>query len=349
MTRYRVTTPTSSEVAQRAGVSRTTVSFVLNDSPNKGISEETRKRVLEAAQELGYTPNAAARSLKGGGTGTVAVVIARSEHLHVDAFLPRLLSTVNESFQLQGYRVLIEAAEGPEGEFLNLVRSKRIDGLIVANVRERDRLLVKQLSEEGFPVVMPGNGLERFNTRHTDVDDSWAAQRGVEHLLKLGHRRIAHIGFGSEAYQNVQSRRVGYERALREAGISPDPALVTNADISARSGQVAMQRLLDTGVDFSALFAGNDTIALGAMKALRLAGRRLPDDVAIVGYDDIPLADFAHPPLTTLRSDPVLQGQEAVDQLLALMGGKAPHVSSDAYEVSLVVRESCGTARSNFS
>ncbi len=336
------TSPTSTEVARLAGVSRTTVSFVLNDVPNKGISEETRKRVLDAALTLGYTPNAAARSLKGHGTGNVAVVIARSEHLHVDAFLPRLLSTVSETFQLRGYRVLLEAAEGPEGEFLKLVRSKRIDGLIVANVSEQDRQLVLKLSEEGFPVVMPGNGAERIFTRHTEGDDSQFAERGVSHLLRLGHRRIAHIGFGAEDFYNVRVRRMGYERALLEWGVAPDPALVTYADISARSGYVAMQRLLRSGVDFSALFAGNDTIAIGAMKALREAGRRLPDDVAIVGYDDIPLAEFACPPLTTLHTDPVLQGREAVEQLLALMRGEKPQTREGAYDVTLVIRESCG-------
>lgn len=345
MAAARITSPTSAEVAQLAGVSRTTVSFVLNDVANTGISEETRRRVLDAALELGYTPNAAARSLKGRGTGTVAFVIARSDHLHVDAFLPRQLCAVNECLHPRGYRVLIEAAEGPEGEFLNLVRSKRIDGLIVANVRERDRQLVQELWEDGFPVVMPGNGIEAFCSRRTASDDVRSAAQGVEHLLRLGHRRIAHIGFGAENYRNVRARRAGYEQALAQWDIAPNASLVTYADISAQSGYLAMQRLLKQGVKFSALFAGNDTVAFGAMKALRDAGRSLPDDVAIVGYDDVPLAEFAFPPLTTLRTDPVLQGREAAEQLLSLMGGERPPVLEDAYDVSLVVRESCGTPR----
>ena len=341
----RRSTPTSNEVAKRAGVSRTTVSFVLNDLRTKGISEETRQKVLDAANQLGYEPHAAARSLAGGSTGTIAVVIARSDHLHVDAYLPRLLSIVNDCCHAHGYKVLLEAVDDQfkdSGAFMNLVKSKRIDGLIVANMRSVECNYVKQLAKQGFPVVVPGNGLESFYSRCTGDDDVVLAKRVTKHLVDLGHRRIAHLAFAPQEFEAVILRRAGYEKALEEAGIAPDPNLVAYADISAHSGYDAMKQLLEREANFSALFAGNDTIAFGAMKALKEAGRRIPQDVAVVGYDDIPLAEFASPPLTTLRIDPVTQGREAVDMLLAQMNGETYARLEVPYETCFVVRDSCG-------
>ena len=144
----RRSTPTIAEVAELAGVSRTTVSFVLNDVRSMNISEATRQKVFDAARTLGYEPHAAARSLAGGSTGTVAVLIPRSDHLHVDAFLPRLLSAVNDRCHLYGYKVLLEAAEDQgkvPGAFMNLVRGKRVDGLVIANPRASERQFVDQL------------------------------------------------------------------------------------------------------------------------------------------------------------------------------------------------------------
>ena len=345
MTTARRNSPTSSQVAERAGVSRATVSFVLNEVPNKGISEKTRQKVLDAASELGYQPNIAARSLAGGSTGTVAVVIPRSDHLHFDAYLPRLLRTVNDRCHALGYKVLIEAADdqgkGP-GAFVNLVRSKRIDGLIMANMRTIDCQYVRELVRQGFPIVAPGNGLESFYSRHSGDDDVMTSQVATKHLVDLGHRRIAHIPFAPREYAAVVLRRAGYEKALEEGGIAPDPKLLICADISAQSGYLAMQKLLQRKVKFTALFAGNDTIALGAMRALHEAGRKIPDDVAIVGYDDIPLAAFTTPSLTTMHIDPVTQAQEAVDMLYAQMNGASYTRLEVAYDRHFIIRESCG-------
>ncbi len=344
----RRSTPTSSEVALRAGVSRTTVSFVLNDVRSRGISEETRQKVLDAARDLRYEPHAAARVLAGGRTGTIAVVIPASDHLHVDAYLPRVLATVNDCCHALGYKVLLEIADDQgksKNAFVNLVRSKRIDGLVVVNPRDDDLPGIRRLVEQGFPVVVPSNGTESFYTRRTLVDDIACARLVTEHLVGLGHRRIAHIGFASTDYVAVRLRQEGYMQILREHGIEFDPALVEYAAISAQSGYTAMQRLLARKVEFTALFAGNDTIAFGAMRALYEAQLRIPEDVAVVGYDDIPLAAFAVPPLTTLRIDPVSQGREAVDMLIARMAGEAYEAPESAYAFELIVRQSCGTPK----
>lgn len=346
MSATRRATPTSNEVARRAGVSRTTVSFVLNDVRNMGISEETRQKVLDAAKELGYEPNASARSLAGGSTGTVAVVIPRSDHLHVDAYLPRLLSVVNDRCHSYGYKVLLESADDQiqrPGAFMNLVKSRRIDGLIVVNIRDTERKFVEQLHGQGFPIIVPGNGMEPYFSRNTEDNDVNTAHRVSKHLVDLGHRHIAHIGFAPECFEAVRLRREGYFKALGEGGIDADPNLIEYADISAQSGYEAMRRLLARKVRFTALFAGNDTIAFGAMHALREAGLSIPQDVAVAGYDDIPLAAFSTPPLTTLRIDPVAQGVESVDILIAQMNGEPYTRAEIAYDTRFIVRESCGS------
>lgn len=341
----RRATPTSNEVAKRAGVSRTTVSFVLNNVRSMGISEETRQKVLNAAKELGYEPNASARSLAGGSTGTVAVLIPRSDHLHVDAYLPRLLSAANDRCHSYGYKVLLESSDEQlqrPGSFVNLVKSKRIDGLIVVNMRDTERQYVEQLHKQGFPIVVPGNGSEPFFSRATTESDARLGHCVTKHLVDLGHRRIAYVGFAAECFEAVRVRRAGYFKALEEGGIRLNDNLIEYADISAQSGFEAMQRLLARGEKFTGLFAGNDTIAFGAMHALREAGLRIPQDVAVVGYDDIPLAAFAAPPLTTLRIDPVTQGIESVDMLIALMNGEPYARQETAYDTNFIVRESCG-------
>ncbi len=345
MTSSKRTGATGAEVAIRAGVSRTTVSFVLNDLRNKGISDTTRQKVLDAASDLGYQPNAAARTLAGGSTGTIAVVIACADHLNYDAYLPRILNTINERCHKYGYKVLIESADEQikqPGAFMDLVRSKSIDGLIVANMRTVDGQYVRQLSEQGFPIVVPGNGVEPFYSRCASNCDENAAYVATKHLIDRGHQNIAHIPFASEIFDVVIQRRAGYERALAEHGISPDPKRLIHANISAQSGYTAMKKLLKRTKNFSAVFAGNDTIAFGAIRALNEAGLNTPGDVAIVGFDDVPLAAFVTPPLTTLRTDPIIQGKEAVDMLMARISRESHNRPEKSYEIPLIIRMSCG-------
>jgi DNA-binding LacI/PurR family transcriptional regulator len=341
---------TSSAVARRAGVSRTTVSFVLNGVLDKGISEQTRRRVLAAAQELGYAPNAAARTLAGGATGTVAVVIPRAAHLYVDAFLAQLVASINEQCHLNGLKLLIESTEDGQrepGHFLQLVRSRSIDGLIVAHLRTSEHEHLRRLRDQGIPLVVLGCGLPDTERYCTIGDNTWmSATLAVNHLLGLGHRQIAFVNYASPEYHSVSNRERGWRHALAERGVAIDPAWVSYADISPQSGYVATRELLSRRVKFSALFAGNDTIAFGALRALDEAGMRVPHDVAVVGYDDIPLAAFASPPLTTMRSDPAGQGKQAVQALLSQMNRKTPGTQMhEERPASLVIRESCGATQ----
>lgn len=339
--------PTSQEVAARAGVSRTTVSFVLNNVRNKGISQATRDKVLAVARELGHEPNAAARILAGGATGTVALVIPRASHLYADVFLCQLVASINQECHLHGLKMLIESTDEDgrdPGAFLDLIRSRRIDGLIVVNPSLAGRKHLNLIADADIPMVVFGAGLPDVERYHTCGNDtSAAAKLVVNHLAGLGHEQIAFVNFAKPEYLAVNERERGWREAMEENGLDVDPRWVTHADITVESGYVATRELLGRNVKFTALFAGNDTIAFGAMRALREAGFDMPRDVAIVGYDDIPMAAYASPPLTTIRTDTAGLGRDAMHLLLTLLR-RSEGVVRLRHEkpVELVIRSSCG-------
>lgn len=350
MSTERPKSPTSAQVALRAGVSRTTVSFVLNGVMNRGISESTRAKVLAIAQEMGFQPNAAAKSLASGMSGTVALVIPKASHLYVDAFLAQLVATINDACHKHELRMLIESTDEEVariGGYMSLVRERSIDGLIIANPKLEELEHIQQVHQARIPLVVLAATPDVFpGIQAISTDASSSAKRAVNHLIGLGHRQIAFISFAPPEYYAVNERELGWREALAEAGLVFSPELAEYANISAQSGYEAMQRLLAKGVKFTALFAGNDTIAFGAMRALAESKLRVPEDVAVVGYDDIPLAAFANPPLTTVRSDPVGQANAAFELLFSQLK-QSPDRSASAKRVllppDLVIRASCGS------
>ncbi|MDF1523638.1 MAG: LacI family DNA-binding transcriptional regulator [Trueperaceae bacterium] len=347
MSRARRPKVTSHTVAERAGVSRTTVSFVLNDR-DAGIPEETRARVLRAAAELDYVPSAAAQTLASGQARTLGLVVCQARHLLTDAFLPQAVYGLTQVAKDRGYRTLVEPLDDVRAPhaYQELVRAKQIDGLLVLNPRADDRRL-PELIDEGFPVVTIGRP-PGGHGHSLDVDNVAAAHVATAHLLALGHHRIAHLGYGSPRFTTVTERLAGYRAALEEAGAPVDDALVAFADYSAASGAEAMRTLLArTGTappPFTALFCSNDTVAFGAMAALRDAGLCIPEDVAVVGFDDVPLAAYAAPPLTTVRSPLLAMAESAANRLVDLVEGLAIAEIATLLPTELVVRASCGGA-----
>lgn len=341
---------TSNQVAKLAGVSRTTVSFVLNDVPGMGISQETRERVLTAAKQLGYVANAIARSLASGATRTVALVMPHRDHINIDidAYLPRFLAGINLTCHASGYKLLFEPVEESSrpGVFADLVDSRRVDGLIVLNPRGIDDAYLCQLAGNGFPLVVFGSNLsEHKGICSIDADNRDAARRATSHLLALGHRQIAHLGYASDENQIPRERLRGFHDAMQAHGADINPAWIAYGNYSAQSGYDAMRSMLQRAPGMTALFAGNDTIAFGAMAALRDAGLRTPEDVAIVGYDDIPLAAFAAPPLTTMRTEPYKDGSDAASILLQAIAGEALDKVYVRDAAPLIVRRSCGSGK----
>ena len=336
-------------VAARAGVSRTTVSFVLNARAGSGIAAATRARVLAAARELGYVPSAAARSLVSGRTLTVGFVVCDARHLLTDAYLPQAIFTLTQVAHARGFRVLVEAVDDPErpAAYQALVRSARIDGMVVMNPRREDAQLA-ELIDSRYPVVTIGRPpSERGHM--LDVDNVAAVQDATAHVLQAGRRRIAHLGYGSPRYATVAERRAGYRAALAAAGVATDERLVTFGNYSADSGAAAMRSLLQRlghrpggPAPFDALVCGNDTVALGALTALREVGLRVPADVAVVGFDDIPMAAHAAPPLTTVRMPLLAMGEAAGHLLLELLESGPREREARLLPTQLVVRASCG-------
>lgn len=323
----------------RAGVSRSTVSLILNQAPGLKFSPQTRARVLQAALELGYVPDAAARTLANGRTGTVGLIVNHAEHLLVDAFIPQVLYSLIKVNRERGFRTLVEAPEdvSKPDAYLRLVRAKRIDGLVVINPRLNDEGL-RQLTAEGFPLVTLGKGAGGGHS----VSHRTGVREAVQHLITLGHRRIAHITFAPAGNGSSDRRLESYRRTLEDAGLPADRALVRQGNYSAASGFAAMRSLLAERPYPTALFAGNDTLALGALAALHQHGLRVPEDLAVVGYDDIPTAAYTAPPLTTVRAPATEQGRLAGEMVLNLIEGQPVGTPRVLLDTELVVRSSCG-------
>jgi LacI family transcriptional regulator len=303
--------PTSADVATEAGVSRTTVSFVLNGRTDVKIPSGTRQRVLSAAERLGYHPHSPARQLAGGRSHILALVLRQTpEQIAADAVLAETLRGIASSARAGGFRVMVEplGPDGPEATYAGLLRAQHADGLIISGPRIDDPQL-DALVRDGFPVVLQGT-LPGIDAPSVDVDNAAGARHAVQHLLALGHRRIACITNAPLVYTAALDRLAGYREALAEAGIDDDPSLVATADFDAPSGHAAMVDLLGRA-SFDAVFVASDVVALGAIGALREAGKRVPDDVSVVGFDDIPLSGYFHPPLTTIRLPAFELGQAA--------------------------------------
>ncbi len=337
---------TAREVAELAGVSRSTVSFVLNDVPGMRISEETRQRVLEAARTLDYHPDATARRMVTGRTQVIGFVLRQTtDQVYADHLLPRVLSGVSRAASALGYHVLLEpiAPDDHSGAYMRLIRERHVDGIILSGPRFDDQELLK-VEAEGARVVLLGQ-LPNTNIPFVDVDNVGGARLATSHLLGLGHRRVALITNAPPAYTASVDRLAGYREALSSAGLPFDEALVRYGEFTPLSGQAAMEALLTEGSPPTAVFVASDVVALGALRAIRQRGLSVPDDVALVGFDDIPLAEHIDPPLTTVHLAAAGLGWGAADLLIRLiMAEDEVRQPTIILETELVIRESCGAS-----
>jgi DNA-binding LacI/PurR family transcriptional regulator len=331
----------SQDVAKLAGVSRTTVSFVLNDVPGVKITDETRQRVLQAARELNYYPTAAARSLASGKTKRIGLVLGEGKkRLAVDAFLPAFLQGVTASVHRHGYLLVLQMAEDvPSHEaYSRLIREQQVDGLILSGPRSDDPLL-SELAEDEFPLILHGR-LDGCAMPWVDVDNKAGAYQAVTHLIGLGHREIGFISNAPMSYSGAQARFAGYKQALREHGLPVREELVRTAAFLPETGQKAVRELLALPERPTAVFAASDVVAIGVMSAIQAAGLTIPKDIAVVGFDDIFLAAHTQPPLTTVRVPAYGLGWTAAEVLISLIEGD--EASAVMLETELVIRDSCG-------
>jgi DNA-binding LacI/PurR family transcriptional regulator len=333
---------TMRQIAEAAGVSRTTVSFVLNCVPDISISAETRRRVLEAAQAMNYVPNAAARSLASQRAGAVALVLRQSpRQVFRDERLARVIQGIVAAVRDYGFHIIVEPLGSDSTvSYGNLVRSHRAEGVLLSGLRFDDDQLLP-LQESAIPVVLIGQ-VDNTTLPFVDVDNAAGALKAVKHLIEMGHRRIACITNAPLSYTASRDRLAGYRQALEQAGIVFDERLVRIGLFTEVSGAQAMENLLGSGQTLDAVFVASDEVALGALTAIQAAGLHVPDDLALVGFDDIPQSRYVDPPLTTIRLPAYDLGYQAGGMLTRLIETPQDGVGSLLLETELIVRQSSG-------
>lgn len=335
---------TSEDVARAAGVSRTTVSLVLNKVPNIKISPATRQKVFEAAKGLGYVPNAAARALASQRAHIVGLLLARhAHHLSSDAFITPIVEGLLDVFHQHDLCLLIDIVDPDHHKdaYVQLARAKRIDGILFSGPRLDDEAL-RMLEDENFPTVLIGH-IPETGLCMVDIDNRNSAKMAVAHLIGLGHRRIACITNAQPSYSAAVERLEGYRQALHEAGLEDDPALVRYGDFTIDSGYACMRDLLESKVPFSAAFVASDTLALGAKAALSERNLSVPQDMALVGFDDLPMARYMDPPLTSVHLPVADLARRASEVMISVLNGNQGECRSITLDTRLVVRQSCGS------
>jgi LacI family transcriptional regulator len=325
------------DVASKAGVSFQTAGKVLNGKGS--VSAQTRERILDAAKTLGYVPNALARSLVTRSTCTIGIVASDLS----DAELARFVVGAEREARRQGHGVLIGSIdrEGADAErYLRMLLERRVDGILTAAPQMERDARIGELLRGPVPAVsihrVPGGGVSLVGSDHVET-----ALLATRHLLGLGHRRIATVT-GSPDRQVTSHRLRGYRAALAEASVKLDPALVDRGYWEAEGAYEAMLRLLDRTPGITAVYAQNDTMALGVLSALHERGIAVPEDCAVVGCDDIPIAAHAIPPLTTVHVPFFETGETAVRLLLSRISGEKIRPRPFLLPVRLVRRVSCG-------
>ena len=335
---------TLEEVAELAGVSRATVSRVINGKPR--VSRETRVAVERAANRLGYVPNRVARSLVTRRSDSIGLVIPEpTAQFFGDPFFPRLVRGVTEGLAEPGVQLVLFMPQSSKDEarLASYLSGGHVDGVLLVSLHGVDPLPL-ELKRQGIPMVLCGRPLAAAEVSYVDADNEHGAAQAVAHLVELGRQTIAMVAGPQDMGVGVD-RLEGYRRALRAAGRSPSPTLEEVGDFTFEGGHAAMQALLKRRPDLDAVVAASELAALGAMIALRSADRRVPDDVAVVGFDDSPVGQTADPPLTTIRQPIELMGREMTRLLLQTIntGDRTPQHLILGTE--LVVRASSGLRR----
>ncbi|HEU4630362.1 MAG TPA: LacI family DNA-binding transcriptional regulator [Gemmatimonadaceae bacterium] len=327
------------DVATRAGVSVATVSRVFNDSGP--VHEETRRRIREAARELRYAPNSAARSLSTRRTSTLGVLLP---DLHGE-FFSEIIRGIDLTAQRRHHHLIVSSSHNHRSEVAAALRAMRgrVDGLILMSPAVDAETLVAELPvPDTLRVVLLNCAVRDPRFDGLEIDNIGGARAVVEHLTGCGHRRVAMI-LGPARNHDADERRRGYRAALRAAGLEPRPEWEHSGDFTDAAGYQAAAALLRLVPRPTAIVAANDAMAIGALSAVREAGLRVPEDMAVVGFDDVPIARYVHPPLTTVRVGIGELGARAAETLLeALAEGEAHRPRHVVVPTTLVVRDSCG-------
>jgi len=325
------------DVAREAGVSPSTVSRILNGTAR--VSDTKRDAVLAAIKRTNFAPNQMAQGLKKGRSMTIGIVVQDIS----SPFFDETLRGVDDGLKDTGFTSVIVSGHWnaqEESDRIRLLLARKVDGIILLSGRISDETVLQFAHQR--PIVSTGRSLQEKNAIGFKIDNEYGAHLAVKHLIELGHRRIAFVS-GPPTNNDANDRLAGYMRALQEADIELDPKLIVEGNFHEASGLLAVNHLFDTQQQFTALFAANDLSAYGVRLGLYRKGVRVPDDISLVGFDDLPGSAFTAPPLTTVHQPMYDLGRTATNALLGLINGET--LQGDVQPVELVVRETTRRVR----
>lgn len=336
---------TLEQIAKLSGVSRSTVSRVVNNQAS--VKPEVRQRVQQIIEETGYRPDPAARSLAGHRSGIIGLVIPRAvQFLFTDPYYPRLMQGISQACNSHDYilSLFLFHTEDEEKKLTpRVLQNQLVDGVIVSAL-PTDNPFVQQLNGYNMPFVMVGRPNHPTDTSFVNADNVDGAHQAVNHLISLGYKKIATITGPLNTTVGID-RQQGYLDALGEAGLAVDPLLIVEGNFTENGGYAAMEYLLPHTPD--AVFVASDSMAYGALRALRTANLSVPGDVALVGFDDLPSSTTSDPPLTTVKQPIRRLGSQAVENLIDILQNGSNLPRHTITEAQLIVRDSCGASRKN--
>jgi DNA-binding LacI/PurR family transcriptional regulator len=331
------------DVAKRAKVSVATVSMVLNENPR--ISRATQMRVQQVIDHMGYRPNRLAQSLSSRYTHALAVVLPALRHGFGDAYFGELISGICDRAGKLGYKVMLEQAKPDfvkNREHIAIFERRYVDGILSLGCNDRHHFLA-DFADRRYPLIVVDNYLKQWGLDHVVCDYKAGTEQVMNYLLQLGHRKIGFINAASEV-RTARDRQEVFERRLKAIGVEVHPKWMDDGHFTEQGGAVAAERILNAAPDVTALFAGNDKMALGAMHFCNRRGIRVPADISIVGFDDMQQAAFVNPSLTSVHLPLYEVGVLACEKLIERIRGKVDRVA-EVLSTHLVVRESTAMAR----
>lgn len=333
------------DVAREAKVSVATVSMVLNGNPR--ISRATSLKVQRLVERMGYQPNRLAQSLSSRYTNVVAIILPALRHAFADAYFGELISGISDRAGRLGYKIMLEVAKPEfikEQGHLRIFERRYVDGVLCLGMNDRHEFLA-DFDKVGCPAMMVDNHLTSIPTDFVASDYASGAEQVLNYLTQLGHRNVALMTAGGDITTSRVVREI-YQRKLIDAGVSLKPTWIVDGEFTEEGGAQAARDLMEKHPEITAIFCGNDKMAIGAMHQLHLLGIKVPQDVSVVGFDDLQHAAFVNPSLTTIHLPLYQVGTLAVDKLIERIHGRPERVE-ETLSTHLVVRDSTALARTN--
>jgi LacI family transcriptional regulator len=332
---------TQKQIAEQAGVSQTVVSLALSNSYDITLSEETRQRVLEVAKGLGYVPHVAAKALVKGRSSNLGFILIRPHYqVFRDPYIPNVITGLSAVVRTHGFRLLVEHIDNLNqiNTISNMLKGGEVAGIVLSSFYGLEHIIMP-LIEDGYPIILLDTPPDK--NYGVLIDHASGVRSAAAHILSLGHRRIGCILFGPPN-PHINNRLNAFLEPIKAAGGVIDETLIRHGNYDPESGYEVMQSLLQLHPMPTAVFGMNDFMAAGAMRAIHEAGLRIPEDIAVVGYDDMRFAAFTHPTLTTVRAPEVEQGRMAGELLIKLIGGEPLPEQQMVLGTELIIRNSCG-------